>query len=146
MEAQTRDVTCPASPCEGHGGAGDRSKASRVPVLLFCNTIAGLMTYMSSSRQSCLLCRHHSHQEGSHLSPWAPQGTSLLSLTCSGAPKTAVWGAEGLTDLFLSWVVCQRLDHITVPSLCRAGPGQYVTRANPAETAVLPQLTTVTCI
>lgn len=141
-----RDVTCPALPCEGHGGAGDRSQASRVPVVLFCNTIAGFMTHRSSSKQSCLPCRHHSHQQGCCLGPWAPQVTSLLGLTCSRAPKTAVWGGEGLADLLLCWAVCQRLGHITGPSLCRAGPGQYVTKANLAETAGLPQLTMVTCI
>lgn len=139
-------MTCPASPCEGHGGAGDRSQVSRVPVLSFCNTIADFMTYMSSSKQSCLLCRHHSHQQGCCLGPWAQQGRALLGLTCSRAPKTAVQGGEGLADLLLSWVVCQRLGHVTGPSLCRAGPERYITMSNLAETAGLPQLTMVTCI
>lgn len=51
---------------------------------------------------------------------------------------------EGLADLLPSWVACQRLGHITDPILCRASPGQYITRANLAETAALCQLTVVT--
>lgn len=107
-----RDMTCPSSPCEGHGKDGHRSQASKVAP--FCCATGGFMTHTSSSKQSCLPCRHHSHQQGCCLSPFAPQGVTLLGLTCRRAPKLAIWGGEMLVDL-PSWVDCQILGPIPGP-------------------------------